>query len=151
MVTPLSFTLMQNHWIDVEEIGIEELSGIEYGIITDGMVRSMFGLLGPSLSKVLQSKHFTKEEDLATSSQTLFNTLSHVNMYLLDLRLYMEVCIAAEKSGIQVQFLVTDDHAFFKGFVKSPIAEQVLRKVKAVLGLRKAVKVKLVGEVIPGM
>ena len=64
----------------------------------------------------------------------------------------MEACIAAEKSGIQVQFLVTDDHAFFKGFVKSPIAEQVLRKeVKAVLGLRKAVKVKLAGEVIPGM
>ena len=156
IVTPLLFTLMQskrNHWIDVEEIGIEELSGIEYGIITDSMVRSMFGLLGPSLSKVLQTKHFTKEEeDLATSSQTLFNTLSHVDMYLSDLRLYMEACIAAEKSGIQVQFLVTDDHAFFKGFVKSPIAEQVLRKeVKAALGLRKAVKVKLAGEVIPGM
>ena len=52
----------------------------------------------------------------------------------------MESCIAAEKSGIRVQFFMTDDHAFFKVFVKSAIAEQVLRKeVKAVLEIRKAV------------
>ena len=64
----------------------------------------------------------------------------------------MESCIEAEKSGIQVQFLVTDDHAFFKAFVNSAIAEQVLRKeVEAVLEIRKAVQVKLAGEVIPGM
>ena len=60
--------------------------------------------------------------------------------------------MAAEKSGIPVQFLVTDDHAIFKAFIKSGLAEKVLRnEVKAILGIRKGVQVKLAGEVIPGM
>ena len=111
--------------------GVEELNGIEYGIITEGMVRSMFGLVGPALSKVLVTKRLTKE-DMATASMTLFNTPSHVDLYLSDLRLYMEACMASEKSGIAVQFLVTDDHAFFKAFIKSEMAKRVLRnEVKA--------------------
>ena len=144
----------ENHWCDLKSVGIEELSGLEYGEITEGVVKSMFGLLGPALNKRLISKTgLTKEEaDMATSSMTLFNTPSHVDLYLSDLRLYMEACMAAEKSGITVQFLVTDDHAFFKAFVKSGLVEEVLRnKVKAILGIKKAVHVKLAGEVIPGM
>ena len=95
---------------------MEELAGLEYGVITEGVVRSMFGLLGPALNKFISSKTgLTKEEaDMATSSITLFSTPSHVDLYLSDLRLYMEACMAAEKSGIQVQFLVTDDHAFLR-------------------------------------
>ena len=59
--------------------------------------------------------------------------------------------MATEKSGITVQFLVTDNHAFFKAFVKSGLAEKVLRnEAKAILGIRKAVQVKWAGEVIPG-
>ena len=117
----------QNHWCEWESVGIEELSGIEYGIITEGMVRSMFGLLGPALSNVLATKRLTKEEeDMATASMTLFNTPSHMDLYLSDLRLYMKACMASEKSGKSVQFLVTDDHAFFKAFVKSDVAERVL-------------------------
>ena len=138
-------------------MGIEELSGIEYGIITEGMLRSMFGFLEPALSKVLATKRLTKE-DMATASMTLFNTPSHFDLYLSDLRLYMEACMVSEKSGIAAQFLVTDDHAFFKAFVKSEVAERVLRDdVKAVLEIRiririrKAVLIKLAGEVIPGM
>ena len=143
----------KNDWCDLETVGIDELSGIECGIITEGMVRSMFGLLGPSLSKSLATRRLSKEEqDLATSSMILFNTPSHVDLYLSDLHLYMEACMATEKSGISVQFLVTDDHAFFKAFVKSEVAERVLRnEIKAVLEIRKAVHVKLAGEVIPGM
>lgn len=137
----------------MECVGIEELSGVEYGVITEGMVRSMFGLLGPSLTKALSTKRLSKkEQEMATSSMILFNTPSHVDLYLSDLRLYMEACMAAEKSGVSIQFLVTDDHAFFKAFVKSDVAEAVLRnEVKAVLEIKKAVHVKLAGEVIPGM
>ena len=133
---------------------MEELAGLEYGVITEGVVRSMFGLLGPALNKYLSSKPglSKEEEDMATSSITLFNTPSHVDLYLSDLRLYMEACIAAEKSGIVVEFLVTDDHCFFKAFIKSRLAEKVLRnEVKAILGIKKAVQVKLAVEVIPGM
>ena len=42
-------------------MGIEELSGIEYRKITEGMVRSMLGLLGPALSKVLATKQLMKD------------------------------------------------------------------------------------------
>ena len=113
----------------------------------------MFGLLGPALSKVLRTKRLTKEEeDMATSSLTLFHTPIHVDLYLSDLRLYMEACMASEKCRTSPQFLVTDEHAFFKAFVKSDVAERVLRnEVKAVLEIRKGVMVKLAGEVIPGM
>ena len=59
---------------------------MEYGIITEGMVRSLFGLLGPALSNVLATKRLTKEEeDMATLSLTLFHTPSHVDLYLSDL------------------------------------------------------------------
>ena len=126
---------------------------MEYGIITEGMVRSLFGLLGPALSKELRTKRVTKEEeDLVTSSLTLFHTPTHVDLYLSDLRLYMEACMASEKCGRSPKFLVTDDHCFFKAFVKSDIAERVLRnEVKAVLEIKKGVMVKVAGEVIPGM
>ena len=143
----------ENHWCDLESVGMEELAGLEYGVITEGVVRSMFGLLSPALNKFISSKAgLTKEADMATSSINLFSTPSHVDLYLSDLRLYMEACMATAKSGIPVQFLVTDDHAFFKAFIKSGLAEKVLRnEVKAILGIRKGVQVKLAGEVIPGM
>ena len=59
---------------------MEELSGVEYGVITEGVVKSMFGLLGPALNKCLTSNPgLTKEEkDMATTSMTLFNTPSHI-------------------------------------------------------------------------
>lgn len=61
---------------------MEELTGLEYGVITEGVVRSMFGLLGPALNKYLSSKPglSKEEEDMATSSITLFNTPSHVDL-----------------------------------------------------------------------
>ena len=50
--------------------------------------------------------------------------------------------MAAETSSLPIQFLVTDDHAYFKAFVQSEVAETVLRnEVKAILGIRKAVHV----------
>ena len=72
----------ENHWCDLESIGMEELLGLEYGVITEGVVRLMFGLLGPALNKCLTSKTgLTKEEAaMATSSLILFNTPSHVDL-----------------------------------------------------------------------
>ena len=75
------FQSKQNHWCEWESVGIEELSGMEYEIITEGMVRSLFGLLGPALSKVLSTKRLTKEEeDMTTSSLTLFHTPTQVDL-----------------------------------------------------------------------
>ena len=114
------------------------------------LVRNPF--LGQLFSKVLATKRLTKDEVMATASMSLFNTPSHVDLYLSNPRRYMEACMASEKSGIVAQFLVTDDHAFFKAFIKSEVAERVLKnEVKAVLDIWKDVRVKLAGEVIPGM
>ena len=57
---------------------MEEPSGLEYGVITEGVVRSMFGLLGPAFNKCLTSKiGLTKEEaDMATSSLTIQHSKS---------------------------------------------------------------------------
>ena len=50
-----------------------------------------------------------------------------------------------------VEFLVTDDHDFFKSFIQSDVAEKVLRKeVKTILEVQKTVKVKLVGKLSRG-
>ena len=50
-----------------------------------------------------------------------------------------------------IQLLVTDDHAFYKEFVQTELAEKVLRsEVKEILGIRKAMHVKLAGEMILG-
>ena len=52
------------------------------------------------------------------------------------------------------KLLVTEDYKFFKAFVRSRFAEDVLRElVTAVLqiGRERSIRVKLAGEVIPGM
>ena len=64
--TLFSITLMQskqNQWCEWESVGIKELSGMKYGIIIEGIVRSLFGLLGPALSKVLATMRLIKEEE----------------------------------------------------------------------------------------
>ena len=65
----------------------------------------------------------------------------------------MEACVmAARDGGGIVQFLVTDDHKFFKAFVQSKLAESVLQnQPKKILEIDKTAGVKLAGEIIPGV
>ena len=67
-----------NYWCDWESIRIEELSGIEHGIITEGMVHSMFGFLGASLSKVAavgldRQRTLPRSSDMTTRSGASYN------------------------------------------------------------------------------
>lgn len=144
---------MRNDWCDLATVCIEELSGIEYGALKESTVKAIGELLGPAIAKAVSILELTPEDErLVTPFMTLFNSPSMVCKYIFDLRLYMEACIASEKSGRSIEFLVTDDHSFFKAFIQSSIAERVLQKeVKAVLDLKKTVRVKLAGEVIKGM
>ncbi|MCG8620662.1 MAG: hypothetical protein MJE68_01505 [Proteobacteria bacterium] len=42
---------------------MEELAGLEYGVLKEGVIRLIFGLLGPTLNKCFSSKTgLTKEE-----------------------------------------------------------------------------------------
>ena len=74
---------------------MEELVGLEYGVITEGVGRSIFGLLGPALNKFISSKTgLTKEKaDLATSSITFLGLSSNQGWprryYETKLRLFL--------------------------------------------------------------
>ena len=61
---------------------MEELAGLEYDIITEGVVRSMFGLLGPALKCLASKTRLTKEEaDMAISSEFVQYTESTYPIY----------------------------------------------------------------------
>ena len=74
--------------------------------------------------------------------------------YVSDLRIYMECSIIADslRDAPVKKLLVTEDYKFYKAFVRSRYAEDVLRDlVNTVLHLQHGIRVKLAGEVIPGM
>ena len=140
-------------WVCWKDVGIEELFGLEYGNITDTTVKAVADLLGPALQEASRTANLTQEQiKLVTPCLTLFSSSSLMAKYMCDLRLYIEACVASAKLGRPIEFLVTDDHRFFRGFVYSKVAEGVLqREVMAVMNLYKAVRVKLAGEIIPGV
>lgn len=152
-LVPLCLQFRDGDWLSWREVGIEELFGLEYGSITDTTVKAVADLLGPALYEASRMGNLTQDEiRLVTPCLTLFNSGSLMTKYLSDLRLYIEACVASAKSGRPIEFLVTDDHRFFRGFVYSNISEGVLQKeVMAVMNLHKAVRVKLAGEIIPGV
>ena len=151
-----STQFQRNDWSDFNTVGIEEVYGLVYGKITDQTIWSVADVLGPALSTaVTVGNRSLSDQDikLLTPSLSLFNSEYLMSKYLADIRLYVEACLTAAEnpSGI-VQFLVTDDHKFFKVFIQSRFAESVLQKqVKKVFEINKTVHVKLAGEVIPGV
>ena len=142
------------NWTDPAEVGIEELYGIHFGM-TDQTVRSVAELLGSGIrNAVLVNPPDEKNElQLLTPAFIVFQSDTWLVKYMADLRLYMETCIASSKNpGNLIQFLVTDDHGFFKVFIQSMIAESVLqRETMKILELNKCVRVRLAGEIIPGV
>ena len=114
-------------WLSWSEVGIEELFGLEYGTITDTTVKAVADLLGPALQEAVRKVTLTEDQvQLVTPCLTLFNSSVLMSKYIADLRLYIEACVASAKSGRPIEFLVTDDHRFFRGFVYSEVAEGVL-------------------------
>ena len=66
----------------------------------------------------------------------------------------MECCVIANDLPDEyvTKLLVTDDYKFFKAFISSTYAQDVLRNlVTAVLHLKAGVKVLLAGEIIKGV
>ena len=68
----------------------------------------------------------------------------------------MECCSVAnyfpDPDHLHTKLLVTDDYKFFKGFIRSSYAQEVLMElVTDVLHLKTGVKVLLAGEVIEGV
>ena len=78
-----------------------------------------------------------------------------------DQKIYIEATIAHKQisQGWPEVMLITDDHQFFNMFARSPVAENILSsQVEAVRGETRQpssqsppLRIKLAGEVVPGM
>ena len=92
-----------------------------------------------------------QEESDVVPTLTLFGTQSLISKSRADFQIYMEACKAFSKFGVG-RFLVTDNHKFFKLFLKSSVAEEALHTICVrTLGITQGVRVKLAGEVIQGV
>ena len=90
--------------------------------------------------------------DTAASSAT--NLKAH---YHADIRLYMEACSIANRmkraspAVCRPRLLVTEDFKFFKGFVRSAHAHDILRDLVVSVLKINGVTVLLAGEIIDGV
>ena len=106
------------------------------------------------------------EAKAAESAVALLSSKSGLDKLHNDVKIYIEACIARNNLEGKVVMLVTDDHTFFRAFAKSSIAENILlTQVEALVkAARKRVdkssveattrpplRVRLAGEIIPGM
>ena len=90
-----------------------------------------------------------------TAADTAASPTNYKAKYHADIRLYMEASLIANKMQPKErppQLLVTEDFKFFKGFVRSVYAHDVLwDMVMSVLKLSEGSAVLLAGEVIEGV
>ena len=66
----------------------------------------------------------------------------------------MEACCYASsrESGPNIFFLITKDYKFFRTFIRSPYVEGILKSTATkILGIPRAVDVKLAGEIMPNL
>ena len=141
-------------WVEeLADVGIEDIHRLEM-VIPPEDVDTAIGHMLPQLQAnvTIHGPTMTDEaqSDLAPV-MTLFGTPSLVQKHRADLQIYMEACKAYSLIG-SARFLVTDDHKFYKLFLHSSIAEESLHTVCIrALGIEQGVRVKLAGEIIPGV
>ena len=97
-----------------------------------------------------------EENQFFTSALCAAESASLRGKYAADLMLYMEGTIIANHwpavRHCKPRLLVTDDYKFFKAFVRSSYAQEVLKDlVTTVLKVDRGIRVKLAGEIIHGM
>ena len=152
------FFLQFPYWSDPGDLQITNLSRVEY-IVSDTdftiVLRQLPVKLREAEPKVPRS---ARELEFFTSALTAADTAaSPTNFkakYHADIRLYMEASLIANQMQLKERprLLVTEDYKFFKGFVRSPYAHDVLKDmVVSVLKLKYGITVLLAGEVIDGM
>ena len=67
-------------------------------------------------------------------------------------QIHVEACLAHAVTGIQAQFLITNDHRFFKMFLNRAVTEDTLHSVATdKLGVQEGVQVKLLGDIVCGL
>ena len=127
----------------LEQVGVEEI----YVHVEDKAVMDTFH----TVKKNIQDHHIEKKkEKLIHPALSLFSSDRYLDEFFMDIKLYMEACVVCSDSDAEA-FLITDDHRFFRFFLRSNVIEEFLRSgVNKVLGQR-GIPIKLAGEVIPGV
>lgn len=151
-----------NYWCDPGDVNVSNLSRVEY-IVSD----TDFYIVLKQLPKKLREIQplIPKEGDniyfftsTLTAADTAASPTNFKAYYHADIRLYMEACLIANRmkraspAVCRPRLLVTEDFKFFKGFVRSAHAHDILRDlVVSVLKISEGVTVLLAGEIIDGV
>ena len=138
-------------WVeDLGEVGIEDIHRLDLVVPPEDVDAAIARML-PELRAQIPTITTAQEESELVPTLTLFGTQSLISKNRADFQIYMEACKAFSKFGVG-RFLVTDNHKFFKLFLKSSVAEEALHTVcLRTLGIAQGVHVKLAGEVIQGV
>ena len=138
-------------WVeDLGEVGIDDIHRLDLVVPPEDVDAAIARML-PELRAQIPTITTVQEESDLVPTLTLFGTQSLISKNRADFQIYMEACKAFSKFGVG-RFLVTDDHKFFKLFLKSSVAEEALHTVCVqTLGIAQGVRVKLAGEVIQGV
>ena len=150
-------TFMQyQFWVDRADIGMKEVAKLRYVVKESdlALVRSQLnGRLRENAHKIPGGD----EEGFYASAVHASEDLNTISKYKADLKIYMECCAISNDSAPGpdlplTKLLVTEDYKFFRSFVRSRYAEEVLQElVMTVLQLKTGIKVLLAGEVIKGV
>ena len=122
--------------------------------VDDGLVDQLMAELPKVIKKNLSSippcdmEHYRVAVNAVCSKDML-------PKFRADLWIFMEArnySSSRKPADSSVVFLITEDYKVFRTFVRSPHVERLLREMAtSILGISKAVEVKLAGEVIPSL
>ena len=135
------------------EVGLREVNRLDM-IVQARDVDTAMSRMVPEIQGATKAQGVPlsdEEEAALVPVMTLFSSPTMMSKHRADVQLYMEACLARTvlKEG---NFLVTEDHKFFRFFLFSPTAEKALYSVATkTLNLSDGVKVKMAGELIEGM
>ena len=139
----------QHEWENYQAVGVGEIRKLS----TDNTVHSVFEAMGAYLWATIAQRDLSEKEEASLMQPVnLFESPSQWGKYHNDVKIYVEACLAHAVTGILAQFLITNDHWFFKMFLRSAVAEDTLHLVATdKLEIQEGVRVKLLGEVIHGL
>ena len=134
------------------EVGLREVNWLDM-IVQARDVDTAMSRMVPEIQGATKAQGvpLTDEEEAALVPIMILFSCPTMSKHQADVQLYMEACLAHTelKEG---NFLVTEDHKFFRFFLFSPTAEKALYSVATkTLNLSDGVKVKMAGELIEGM
>ena len=115
-------------WVeDLGEVGIEDIHQLDL-VVPPKDVDAAIARMLPELRAQIPTITTAQEESDLVPTLTLFGMQSLISKNRADFQIYMEACKAFSKFGVG-RFLVTDDHKFFKLFLKSSVTEEALHTV----------------------